>query len=906
MFNNAFSAKFSQLPLLWLAFSFAGGILAAKNISINWQIWLALALIGAAFSLVNFRLTAENRLILLAFFALGGFYFQTVEGSVAPNRIKRIYDEKRIASGDPVEIEGVLRGKPELAFDGFSLILRAEKIVYKNEEFDVSGNLKLFASTSDLADKNEYGALDLRYGSKIRVACRLQRDESFLNPGVFSRLEILEQQNLDATALIKSPLLVEKIGDEEVFTPLAWIYEQRQNLIVEFKEKFSPQTAGIMIASLLGNKNFLDRQTAELFREGGTFHVLVISGLHITFIGGLVLLFLRFFTKRRIWHFLLASAILWAYSLAVGAEVPVVRASIMFTALLFSQVVYRHANLLNSLGLCTLILLVWRPHDLFSSSFQLTFASVAAIIVFAFPLIETLRKIGGWTPTTENPFPANVPKWLKGFCEMLYWREDVWEIERKRQIWSANLFKTPFLPKLQNSFWQPFVAYLFEGVLVSVIVQLCLLPFLIVYFHRVSFASVWLNIWVGFFIALESFSAVIALFLAQFSEIAALPLIKLTEIFNFLLLAVPNIFVANDFASVRVPVYSGALKTIYFLYFAPITIFAVFLYRWRPFELNFDSAKQLNFRRRLLKVSGLIFALLLFTQIFHPFSVPRADGRLRIDFLDVGQGDAAFVTFPNGETLLIDGGGKINFQKRDTPGDDADAAEDFEPDARTIGEAVVSEFLWEKGYAQIDYILATHADTDHIQGLIDVAKNFRVRAAFFGRTPLKDADFIELKEVLEKKNVPSVVLSRGDFLEFGGATVEVLFPEKDESETAISDNNHSLVLRISFGTKKFLLTGDIERQTESFLARNPPLLQADVVKAAHHGSRTSSTEEFVDATRAGYVIIPVGKTSQFGHPHKEIVERWKNAGAKIYQTGDQGTVTISTDGKDFEIQTFRQ
>jgi competence protein ComEC len=121
---------------------------------------------------------------------------------------------------------------------------------------------------------------------------------------------------------------------------------------------------------LLGNRYFLDKTTAEVFREGGTFHVLVISGLHITFIGGLTLLFVRFFTNQRLWQFIIASSFLWAYSLAVGADVPVVRATIMFTILLFSQVIYRSGTLLNAFGACALILLVWRPNDIFTPSFN--------------------------------------------------------------------------------------------------------------------------------------------------------------------------------------------------------------------------------------------------------------------------------------------------------------------------------------------------------------------------------------------------------------------------------------------------------------------------------------------------------------------------------------------------------
>ncbi len=292
------------------------------------------------------------------------------------------------------------------------------------------------------------------------------------------------------------------------------------------------------------------------------------------------------------------------------------------------------------------------------------------------------------------------------------------------------------------------------------------------------------------------------------------------------------------------------------------------------------------------------------TIIFHPFSAPKVDGKLHIDFLDVGQGDSALITFPNSETLLVDGGGKINFNKIYLQNEYEDEPELFEPDTQNIGERIVSAFLWEKGYDQIDYILATHADADHIQGLTEIARNFRVRSALFGRTPLKNAEFTKLYEILQKREVPIVKLSRGDVLRFDEAKIEVLYPEKDDSIDAISDNNNSVVLRLIYGERIFLLTGDIEKEAETELLQTPEFLQSDVVKAAHHGSRTSSTQKFIEATHAKLVIIAVGRESPFGHPHKEVLERWKNSGAKIVTTGERGTVSISTDGKDLQLKTF--
>ncbi|CAN5711831.1 hypothetical protein BH24ACI2_BH24ACI2_00390 [soil metagenome] len=896
-------SNFTLYPLLWLAVCFAFGVLSEHFLAVNWQLYSAVCLIFSVLTIVFLRGKFALTFLSIAFVAVGGLCLSIENQSVAPNRLKRLFDENQIKSGEPIEIEGVLRGKPELAVGKFFLELKVASAIHKGSEIKVSGNVRLFAAINDEQIKQEYEQLNLQYGSKIRVACILRREDNFLNAGVVSYKELLDQKQIDAVGIIKSPLLVEKVEDTNSFAPLAWLYDRRENLIVDFKEHFSVSTTGILNASLLGNHYFLDKQTAEVFREGGTFHVLVISGLHITFIGGLVLLFVRFFTRKRLWQFLIAAGILWSYSIAVGADVPVVRAALMFTILLFSQVLYRSGTLLNALGACGLILLVWRPNDLFSQSFQLTFISVAAIVAMAFPLIEKLRAIGTWSPTAETPFPPNVPRLLKRFCEMLYWRERVWEKEISGQIWSAKLFKLPFLNWLEEKSLQNFSRYIFEAVLVSLVAQIWLLPLIVLYFHRVSLFGVLMNLWVGIFIALESFSAIFAVFLANISDVLALPFIKLTELLNWFLLLVPSFFVENGWASLRLPHYSGAMKAVYLLYFVPLLALTFFLNWWKPFSLSPKSKVQ-SPKFFFLRVAAVLFTALLTLIIFHPFSAPAPDGRLHIDFLDVGQGDSALITFPNGETLLVDGGGKINFNKIYLQNEYEDEPELFEPDTQNIGETVVSTFLWEKGYDRVDYILATHADADHILGLSDVAKNFKVRAAMFGRTPLRNAEFAELFEILQKRDIPIVKLSRGDVLRFDEAKIKVLFPEKDDSIDAVSDNNHSVVLRLIYGERTFLLTGDIEKETERELLQTPEFLQSDVVKAAHHGSRTSSMQEFIEATHAKLVVIAVGRESPFGHPHEEVLERWKNSGAKIVTTGERGTVSISTDGKDLQLKTF--
>ena len=889
MSNTPTPRSFSRYPAMWIAAYFACGIAIERSLDVG--IAPVIAMVATLCCVSAMWPTTARVLLPLLFIPLGVVCFQINDQNVTRHRVKRIYSDGLIASHEPVEIEGVLMAAPEASIGGAFLRLRVERARYKGVDLTASGTVRLFAVGFDEAAARRLQDLDLRYGSRMRVMCRLEREERFLNPGGASRIAILDEQGIDATATIKSPRLIEKIGDEAVFVPLAWVYARRQSLITAFRESFSDVTAGVMIASLLGDKHFLDRETAEVFRDGGTFHVLVISGLHITFIGGITLWLVSFVTKRKSWQILLSAGFLWAYTLAVGAEIPVVRASIMFSILLFARIVYRTASLVNALGFCTLLLLVWRPSDLFSASFQLTFVSVAAIVGFAVPLVEKLRAIGRWMPTVSAPLSPIASRPLRRFCEFLYWNDMEWRIEVGRQIWSANLYKSPYLKWLTAPNLRSLIAYVFEALLVSLIVQVSMLPLMVVYFHRVSPAAVFLNLWVGVFIALESFAALVAIFLNSFSSWLAVPLILLTEFLNSTMMFLPSRLSEAAIAGIRVPIYSGIGRGVYIVFAISITIASVLLFKWDPFVAY----------RRSMRV-GLMTSLAVTLAagaviVFHPYSAPGASGNLQIDFLDVGQGDSALVTFPSGETMLVDGGGRVSYSN--------DAQSEFEPDVPRIGEAVVSEFLWERGYSRVDYLVVTHADADHIQGLVDVARNFQVGCVLVGRVPLANPEFESLRSVLMRRSIPVRSIARGDDLFIGGAEIEILNPVEDIP--AASSNNWSVVIRIGYGSRKFLLTGDIESQAESDIVNSVGTqLRADLIKVAHHGSRTSSTGEFVEHTKPGVAVISVGRRSRFGHPHREIVERWRLAGANVLTTGEKGTITVSTDGRNLEIRTFLQ
>ncbi|HUS10347.1 MAG TPA: ComEC/Rec2 family competence protein, partial [Pyrinomonadaceae bacterium] len=706
----------------------------------------------------------------------------------------------------------------------------------------------------------------------------------------------------DATAFLKSPLLIERLENEWVLLPLAWVYEWRRRLQMQIDSRFSQETAGVIDAAVLGNRYNLSRSTSERFREGGTFHVLVISGLHITFVGGLVLLLARQFTKNAALQFVLAMGILWAYVLAVGAEPSVVRAALMFTIVLLAPVVSRHASSLNALGGAALALLAWRPADLFDPSLQLTFVSVLAIVVFAWPLLQKMSAVGSWRPTRETPYPPVCPPWLRSLCESLFWSERKGKRELEHANYDYKIFKTPLAATLERLHLQRPMRYAFAAMVVSVAVQLALLPFLVIYFHRLSFASLVLNIGVSLLMAVMTVVAGCALLVAQVSNTLAAPLISLANSLIWIMVHSVDPFARVGAASIRLPEYTGWASTVYGLYYLPLAVLVRALSNWRPMDLPRRVFK--SRRRRAINVialSGQLLAIALI--VAHPLSAGRATGKLRVDFLDVGQGDAALVTFPDNTTLLVDGGGRPGpFHKDSKVAPDGE--ETFEAEQRSIGESVVSEYLWWCGLDRVDYVLATHADADHIDGLNDVLRNFQVRAALVARTPARDEEYFRFSKTLADRNIPVRLIGSGDVLRFGEVTAKVLWPVASANANASSGNNDSIVLRLQLGDRAVLLTGDIEIAGENGMLRADEDLRADVVKIPHHGSRTSSSELLIAAAHARFAIASVGQVSIFGHPNPEIVYRWRNSGAQVLTTGNSGTITVITDGRVLELQTY--
>jgi competence protein ComEC len=284
-------------------------------------------------------------------------------------------------------------------------------------------------------------------------------------------------------------------------------------------------------------------------------------------------------------------------------------------------------------------------------------------------------------------------------------------------------------------------------------------------------------------------------------------------------------------------------------------------------------------------------AVFLTLLLWHPFPADTVPGQLEMTTIDVGQGDSLLVVFPDGKRMLVDGGGIPAF------GHQARSQLD-------IGEDVVAPYLWERSIRSVDIVALSHAHEDHIGGLPALVSDFHPRELWTGVTPDSPA-WRTLRDRAIQNGVKIVPLEAPAHFAFGGAEIEVLAPFADYVPADTPKNNDSLVLRLRYGRHSFLLSGDVEKQIEYRMLDANELPHIDVLKVAHHGSRTSSTEEFLSAVNPAFAVVSAGFENSYGHPNRDVMARLEQHHASILRTDQDGLVTIRSDGRRLTVDTYR-
>lgn len=277
--------------------------------------------------------------------------------------------------------------------------------------------------------------------------------------------------------------------------------------------------------------------------------------------------------------------------------------------------------------------------------------------------------------------------------------------------------------------------------------------------------------------------------------------------------------------------------------------------------------------RRKIFLFGFVLLISICIGVWYTIFFKSTSNNLLVSFLNIGQGDAIYIRAPSGVDVLIDAGG----------------------DTRVLSELsrVMSSFD-----KKINIIVATNPDKDHIGGFIPVFKKFKVDKVLVPATTNSTQTYNDFLKYKEEEGAENIVVMRGmDFVldEKNNISISILFPDRDVSKE--SSNNGSIVAKLQFGKTCLLLQGDAPREVERhLLGLGESDLHCQILKAGHHGSRTSSDPSYIKAVNPDYFVISSGKNNRYGHPHKEVLEIMDNLGISVLRTDTLGRITFVSDG----------
>lgn len=841
-------------PALAVIAGIAAGVFAPSLKGVATVLLLAMCVL-AAFAWRSRRDTAFAVSVLLGFGGTGIVLGSNQVTAAARPPLREFFDQARSGRDgglSPYTVEGVVRQDAAPAPYGASMTVDAVRVQTACGWLPAAGGLRV-AVNGDLArDRLD----DWRAGRRLRLTALLRLPAVYRDPGLPDETFGMARRGIALAGSVKSRALVEVVGRGHTAAELAAAIRAYARRAVSRAVSDRAVAAAIVTAILVGDRGGLDPQLERRLQEAGTYHVIAISGGNVAILAGLAFVLLRAARVPRRGASLVLAFVICAYGYVAGGGASVARATLAAAVYLAATAADHRAPALNVLATVALVAVIYDPLAVFDPGLMLSYGATLALLLGA---DRVLRRRGSKDAETHRD--AEVGRTAARSQDLA---PGTRRNRGHQQPLSASL---GLVRALGHS-----VACASRVVLAGTIAaELALFPISAFIFHRITLAGLALN-----------FVAIPLMTIAQLGGIAVLLLWPVSTVLArgaglVAALAADGLTSSTSLLSVA-PWLTWRVPT------PPIPLLVVYYGGW--VGLLFVSRQRL-FRTLTGVAVALAAALIAWPTLTDGVLVARSPQpeQLRVTFLDVGQGDSILVQFPGGGAMLIDAAGL--------------------PDSSfDLGERVITPAMLALGVRRLEYLAITHGDPDHVEGAPSVARDFRPRELWEGVLVPPHETLRALRTLIAGRRGAARLVRPGDLLSVGPVDVRVLHPAEPDWERQRVRNDDSIVLELKYGDVSIVLPGDIGSGVEETLVGRLSDAPIRILKAAHHGSATSSSDAWLAATRPAAVIFSCGRDNRYGHPAPAVLDRVKSHGAAIFRTDQDGAITVTTDGKSTTVTTF--
>ena len=650
---------------------------------------------------------------------------------------------------------------------------------------------------------------EIKYGNKIKLEGTYIKPSKSRNYRGFDYSNYLKTENIYGT--IEQNGKIELIKEKNINYLFINLYKVKNKIIKNINNKFPEETRGLFLGILLGDKSSIEEDVRQNFADSSLSHILAVSGTHISYVVICISVLFKKLKLNKNIRKVLTSLVLFMYLYLVDFSVSATRAVIMSTIVIMQMLFYRKQDTITTIAFSSIIILINNPYSILNIGFLLSYGGTIGIILF-------VNRIS---------------------------------IESK------------------EDFFQRFKSYLKDICIVTISAQTIIMPIIIYYFNTISFTFIISNIIASLIIgpiimiglviiAISFFKIPIISLIIRFYNILIVILVRTADIISKIPMS--KIYLKTPTTLEIIFYYSVVFLIALLIYikksnrkFIKKTI-QIYIYNLKNFFIN-------NRNKVLIFIS--IVSLISITSI----KIPK---ELKINFIDVGQGDSCLITTPQNKKVIVDSGGSESYD---------------------VGKNVLLPYLLDKRITKIDYIMISHFDTDHCKGFEYVLENIKVKNVIISKQSETSENFKQIMKIIRKKRINLIIVQKETKIKIDNfTTVDILSPQSENIADNMNDN--SIVAKFEAYNFSILFTGDASEKIEKELIKEKINLKSDILKVSHHGSKTGTSEEFLKSVKPKIALIGVGENNKFGHPTKDVIKRLTENKIKIYRTDTDGEIRI--------------